>query len=51
MDQFFCAVVAACVSRFGFELLAERVNALASVRAFTFAFRHSYFQAFSLFSS
>jgi hypothetical protein len=34
-----------------FELLAERVTALASVRAFTFYFRHSYFQAFSLFSS
>jgi hypothetical protein len=32
-------------------LLAERVNALASVRELFFTFRHSYFQAFSLFSS
>src|SRR5882762_8250262 len=35
MDQFFCAVLAA-VSAALVELLAERVSALAGVRAFTF---------------
>ncbi len=53
MDQFFCAVVAAVSAALPlwFELLAERVNPLASVPAFIFYFRHSYFQASSFFSS